>query len=215
MEPKFRKSFIPKQTLQTSGSRRSSSGAKPFGIITLIALILALGAIVLSVGAFLYQQLLEGGITRKGETLERAREAFEPALIEELVRVDERLENAEDILASHVALSAFFEELEDRTLKSVRFEDFNLTRVSDDRINISMRGVADDFNGIALQADIFGKSKVIREPIFSNLNINQEGRAVFQMTAFVDQSSTSFTSQVDSGAFQRSIQGVEAEGSSN
>ena len=198
MEPKFSTSFIPKKTLATTTSVKKKSGAGSLGVVTLLTLIIALGAVVLSVGAFLYQQILEVNITRKTDTLERARAAFEPALIQELVRIDSRIESAEAILNDHITPSVLFETLEDLTLKSVQFKDFELVRVSDDKINLSMKGVADDFRGVALQAEVFGKSKIIRDPIFSELNLNQEGRAVFSLSAFVDPSFVKFVSQVDS-----------------
>jgi len=200
MEPKFRTSFIPKKALATTPSIKKKGGGGPLGIVTLITLIIALGAVVLSVGAFLYQQILEVSVTRKVDTLERARAAFEPALIQELVRIDSRTEAAGAILGNHIAPSILFEALEDLTLKSVQFQDFNLTRVSDDKISISMKGVASNFRGVALQADVFGKSKLIREPIFSNLNLNQEGNAVFSLSAFVDPSFINFVSSVDTAS---------------
>ena len=194
MEPKFRTSFIPKKTLATASQSQKKSGGG-LGVMTLLSLIIAFGAITLSVGVFLYQQILEASLTRKTETLERARAAFEPALIEELVRIDSRIEAAKGILNKHITPSVLFETLEELTLKSVQFQDFDLTRISDDKISISMKGIAQDFRGVALQADIFGKSRLIREPIFSNLNLNQEGRAVFSLSAFVDPTFINFTSK--------------------
>lgn len=202
MEPKFRTSFIPKKALATATNLQKKSGGGSFGVIMLLTLIIALGAVILSVGVFLYQQILETSITRKVNTLERARAAFEPALIQELVRIDTRLEAAETILNRHITPSVLFEFIEGLTLKSVQFQDFNLTRISDDKISISMKGIAKDFRGVALQADIFGKSKFIREPIFSNLNLNQEGKAVFSLSAFVDPSFINFVTQTDKGVGQ-------------
>lgn len=198
MEPKFRTSFIPKKTLATASNLQKKSGGS-LGIVTLIALIIALGAVALSVGAFLFEQILEVNITRKSDTLERARSAFEPALIQELVRIDSRIESAWTILDKHITPSALFESLEELTLKSVQFQDFNMTRISDGKISITMKGIADDFRGVALQADIFGKSKLIKDPIFSNLNLNQNGNAVFTLSAFVDPSLINFVNQIDTG----------------
>lgn len=198
MEPKFRTSFIPKKTLATVTNLKKGSSS-PLGIVTLITIIIALGTVVLSIGAFLYQQILDVSIARKTDTLERARAAFEPTLIEELIRVDSRIKSAEAILVQHITPSILFESLEKITLKSVQFQDFNLTRTGDDRISISMKGVARDFRGVALQADIFGKSKLIKDPIFSNLNLNQEGDAVFSFSAFIDPSFINFERQTDTG----------------
>lgn len=198
MEPKFRTSFIPKKTLATVTNLKKGSSS-PLGIVTLITIIIALGTVVLSIGAFLYQQILDVSIARKTDTLERARAAFEPTLIEELIRVDSRIKSAETILGQHITPSILFESLEKITLKSVQFQDFNFTRTGDDRISISMKGVAKDFRGIALQADIFGKSKLIKDPIFSNLNLNQAGDAVFSFSAFIDPSFINFEKQTDIG----------------
>lgn len=200
MEPKFRTSFIPKKTLAAAPSLKKKKSSGPLGVVTLIALIIALGAVALSVGAFLYQQILEASVTRKTATLERARAAFEPALIQELVRIDSRTESASVILNKHITPSVLFESLEEITLKSVQFKDFILTRISDDKISISMKGVANNFSGVALQADIFGESKLIREPIFSNLNLNQEGNVVFSLSAFVDPAFINFVSNIDTSS---------------
>ena len=197
MEPKFRTSFIPKKTLATAASQSSRPHGSVAGIFSLVALIVMLGAIALSVGLFLYEQLLESNIGRKTETLQRAEAAFEPDLIRELVRLDTRLDAAKKILNQHIAPSAIFSVLEESTLQSVQFESFNLTRISQDKISVTMKGVADNFNGIALQADLLGKSRVIKEPIFSGLNINAAGRAVFTVTAFIDPSLISFVRQTD------------------
>jgi hypothetical protein len=197
MEPKFRTSFIPKKALATATGVKKKGSGGPLGIVILLTLVIALGTVVLSVGVFLYQQILEVNITRKTETLERARSAFEPALIKELVRIDTRTNAAASILNEHIAPSVLFESLENLTLKSVQFEDFNLTHVSDERVSISMKGIANDFRGIALQANVFGDSRLIRDPIFSNLNLNQAGKAVFDFSAFIDISFINYVSNVN------------------
>ncbi|MBI2618255.1 hypothetical protein HYW58_02270 [Candidatus Kaiserbacteria bacterium] len=196
MEPKFRTSFIPKKTLTTAIREGGRTRTSMSGVFSLLALIVMLGAVTLSVGLFLYEQILESSINRKTETLQRAEAAFEPELIRELVRLDARLLAAKRILNQHIAPSAIFSVLEETTLQSVEFKSFSLTRVSSDKISIAMKGEADNFNGIALQADMFGRNKVIKEPIFSGLNLNSEGRAVFSVTAFIDPSLVSFVSRV-------------------
>lgn len=196
MEPKFRTSFIPKKTLATAISQRGKPRGSVSSAISLLALIIMLGAIALSVGLFLYGQLLESSINRKTDTLTRAEAAFEPELIRELVRLDARLIAAKRILNQHIAPSLIFSVLQESTLQSVQFKTFNLTRVSSDKISIAMKGVADNFNGVALQADIFGKNRIIKEPIFSGLNLDLDGKAVFSVTAFIDLSLISFVNQI-------------------
>ncbi len=199
MEPKFGTSFIPKKTLATAAGTQKK-GKRPLSIVALfviITFIMALGSVVLSVGLFLYQQVIETNISRKTDTLNRAQAAFEPALIQELVRIDSRINAAETILNQHITPSVLFEALEELTLKSVQFQNFNLSKAGDNKINISMKGIANDFSGVALQAEVFGNSKLIRDPIFSNLNLNQNGGAVFSFSAFVDTSFINFVNEAD------------------
>lgn len=195
MEPKFKTSFIPKQPISGTSPKRKSGG---LGIISLILSILTMGVIALAVGVFLYQQLLDTTVDRKKATLDRAQAAFEPTLIQELVRIDNRLKAAEDILDNHVSISALFELLERLTLQSVRFESFEYSFLEDDRINITMSGNAKNFGGIALQADIFGRDRLINEPIFSGLNLDQKGNVVFDFTATIDKSLVLFVNNLSS-----------------
>ena len=198
MEPQFKTSFIPKKTLSATVAQGSTRKGG-LNLIVLIALIIALGAVVLSVGAFLYKQLLISSIDRKEATLDRARAAFEPALIQELVRLDDRLTAAEDVLEEHVTPSSLFSLLESLTLQSVQFTDFSFSQIGDGKLSIAMKGIARDFRAIALQADLFGKNRAIQDPIFSNLNLDSSGRAVFNFSAFVDPSFVSYVNRVDSG----------------
>lgn len=183
MEPTFNKSFIPKKNLAQGGVRKKKGGP---GLLTLAALIILLTAITVGVGEFLYKQVLMGSISSKTATLERARGAFEPSLIQELIRLDKRISSAQTILNEHIAPSILFETLDQLTLKSVRFRDFSYTRIGKDKISIAMEGNARNFAGIALQADVFGKNRLIKEPIFSNLNLDKEGDVIFDLVAFID-----------------------------
>lgn len=189
MEPKFQTSFIPKKPVTTAPRRQKISS----GLFSLIALILFLAALSLSVGVFLYQQYLVQSIERKSASLERAKAAFEPALIKEMSRLDLRMDSAQEILDKHTALSAFFELLEDTTLKSVQFEDFSYLVGVEGEIRISMVGRALSFAAVALQSDSFGDSIFIREPIFSGLNLDEKGNVVFVFNAVLDASLISYT----------------------
>ncbi|MBL7045628.1 MAG: hypothetical protein ISR99_01160 [Parcubacteria group bacterium] len=195
MEPKFKTSFIPKQPISGTPSKKRSGG---LGIISLILSIFTIGIIALAVGVFLYQQLLDTSVERKKATLDRAQAAFEPTLIQELVRVDNRLKAAEEILDNHVSISALFDLLERLTLNSVRFESFEYAFLEDSRINISMSGNAKNFSGVALQADIFGRDRLINEPIFSGLNLDQTGNVIFDFTATIDKDLVSYVNNLSS-----------------
>lgn len=195
MEPKFKTSFIPKTPMAESGPKKKKGGGKSslMGLVTLITLIIFLAAIALGVGVFLYQQFLEQSIESKSQSLERARAAFEPAVIEELARLDKRIDVAQTLLANHTAPSALFAFLEDNTLQTIQFTDFRFSILEGGQASVSTSGVAASFSAVVLQSDVFSQSRAIRNPIFSNLNLNQEGDVVFEFSAEVDPSLISYS----------------------
>jgi hypothetical protein len=182
-EPNTHTSFIPKKSL--TAPRRQAKGSS-IGIFFLFTLVLFIGAIALAIGVFLYQQFIIKSIEQKSASLERASAAFEPAIIQEISRLDIRINSAQDILDNHKSISAFFDLLEASTLESVRFENLDYRTDEGGKTNISMKGRALNFSSVALQSDIFGKNKFIQEPIFSELNLDKKGDVVFNFSAFLD-----------------------------
>lgn len=190
MEPKFRTSFIPKQPVAAAAPRKASRGAS--GLVFLLALIIFLASVALAAGVFLYREYLEQSIASKSEQLERAREAFEPALIQELTRLDSRLSTANALLRSHISVTAIFDLLEENTLEGVRFTDFRYSVGSGDSITLSMNGQATSYGAVALQSDAFGRTRFLRDPIFSDVNLDQEGLVSFKFNTFIDSSLINF-----------------------
>jgi hypothetical protein len=182
-EPKTHTSFIPKKSL--TAPRRQTKGSS-IGIFFLFTLVIFIGAIALAIGVFLYQQFVLKSIEQKSASLERASAAFEPAIIQEISRLDTRIKSAQDILDNHKSISAFFDLLEVSTLESVSFENLDYKTDEGGKTGISMQGRARNFSSVALQSDVFGKNKFIQEPIFSDLNLDKKGDVVFSFSAFID-----------------------------
>jgi len=187
MDIKSHTSFIPKKAFNASNASLHSKGSS-IGILFLLTLIIFISALALSLGVFLYQQFLIKDTESKSSQLKRARAEFEPTLIQEINRLDKRIQSSRNILGKHKAISSFFNLLEDLTLANIQFENLEYNVDENGRANISMEGKAKSFNSVALQSDIFGKSKFIQEPIFSNLNIDNKGDVEFDFTAFIDSS---------------------------
>lgn len=197
MEQNTHTSFIPKKSLSIASQKQSGRKSRSnVGIVFLLTLIIFVGAIATSVGVFLYQQFLLQSIEKKKASLELARAEFEPALIEEMGRLDTRILSAKDILSEHKAASSFFNLLEDNTLVSIQFENLDYKTDETGRVKISMKGMASNFSSVALQSDIFGGNKFIKEPIFSNLNLDNKGSVVFDFSAFIDPRLISYESAV-------------------
>jgi hypothetical protein len=183
MESKISTSFIPKKVLNTAPKRDKGSN---IGIVFLITLIIFISVIALAVSAFLYQQFLVQDINRKKSSLERARAAFDPNLIQELSRLDDRIQASNSILDNHQIVSSLFDLLENITLKSISFDNFSYKTDEAGRVSIVMDGRASNFSSVALQSDVFSDSKFIEEPIFSNLNLDNKGNVIFNFAAFIN-----------------------------
>jgi len=178
-------SFIPKESLMQDRNPRSVR-KNPLVFVNVVAA----GILILAVGAagamFLFKTYTEQSIISKKQSLDRQRAAFEPATIEELLRLDKRINASHDLIKAHTALSLLFNDLEARTGENVRFKNFKYEAAGTGRFAITMGGTAKSFNAVALQSDSFGKSTIMKDPIFSNLNLDQNGEVVFDFSAIID-----------------------------
>lgn len=175
-------SFIPKKSLM-----EKRPGGHTGGIFLGIALVIFVIAASASIGVYGYQKFLEKRVESMNVSLERARAAFEPSTILELKRMSGRIAASDEVLARHIALSEFFKLLRALTLKNVRFEQFDYT-YAPEGITLNMKGKAQSYSSVALQSDIIGASTYIKDPIFSNLDLDQKGNVSFDLTMRVDSS---------------------------
>lgn len=187
VESGIRSSFIPHDAVEEAGRPRAGSG-NMMDFVALISAVLFIASIVLALGVFLYQQFLDTSSKSKVAQLERAKAAFDPALIQELTRLDDRMRVADQILGSHDALSVFFHMLEQVTLTTVSFRSLNFEAADAQNVAIKMIGVAESVNAVALQADLFSKNGIITSPIFSNIDRQPDG-VHFSLTASINPAS--------------------------
>lgn len=175
-------SFIPKQATDTVRKRRSTGT----WLLVWIALFLFLVSAGAAAGVYFYERMLTSDITEMRDRLERLRSSFEPSLIAELKRLDNRLVTLNSILEGHIQFSRFFSILEQETLQSVRFTQFSYTLDEKDGPLITLAGLARGYSSVALQSDMFGKSKYFHNPIFSDMTLDTSGNITFNVTLNVD-----------------------------
>jgi len=185
-------SFIPKKSLSVVSKKKSS-----VGLYFIIAVFLFIITAALSVGTFSYKKYLEIGIDSKAESLDRDRQAFDPALIEELIRLSIRVESTKKLLSSHISLTPFFALLEESTLKNVSFDSFELSVKDSGQVNVSMSGHASDYATVVLQSDILGQNRFLRNQLFSNINLDKSGNVSFFVNADVDPNLISYENNVE------------------
>lgn len=188
MDTEFQTSFVPKKTIVEREPVRVKSSLS--GVVNVVALVIFIASILTAGGAYFYRSSLEDKVAQYKVSLERARNAFEPALITELQVLDKRMKAATEILQNHIAVSPIFELLGEITLPTVRYSDFSYeyNQENPNLVDIQMSGEAKGYNYIALQADLFGSDKFIKNPIFSDFALDQQGNVDFTLTFSVDKS---------------------------
>lgn len=198
MEPKFQSSFIPKGPLGSSGPGSSGLARRENrSLLSFLGLIIFTLSVVLAIGVFGYKFYLKYHIKNMGTALEEARTSLQPETIDELTRLDNRIISTKELVAAHRILSPLFEFLETSTPKTVRFSDFRY-QVVGSQIELFMKGEARGYSVLAFQADIFNKSDYFKNPVFSDLSLNDKGDVVFSFTATLDPKLLSYSRQLES-----------------
>jgi hypothetical protein len=190
MDTRLRTSFIPKKTLilksEAGGGRVSINLFLSFGMIVFFLMI------ALSAGVYLYKVVIQKKITQEGAELEKARKAFEPSLIADVKRLDNRITTARIVLDNHIVALPIFDLLETLTLKTVRFTKFDYKNAKSGPPTIQLDGEAKGYSSVALLSDSFAGDERIKNPAFSNLNLNETGGVKFSFQASLDPSMVVF-----------------------
>ena len=182
MDPRLQTSFIPKKPIVAAPARAASS----INLFSLISTLLFIAAVGLSAGAFFYQKLVVKQVEANKQTLERAKGAFDPDLIHEIVRLDSRIETGKKLLSSHVAVTPLFDYISSITLQSVRFKDFSFGYLAPDKIGVSMKGQAASYSAVALQSDILNAQKRLSGTLLTDMALEAQGTVAFNLTTNID-----------------------------
>ncbi len=187
---KFQTSFIPKKPVADLQKRRGS-----LSLFTLVSVIVFLITLGVAGWVYLEKSILTKQIADEQTVIETNRSGLvtDSVTIEDLIRLDSRINVANALLANHVAVSPIFNFLQARTLQNIRFTNFHFSSLSTDvsgqtGVTIQMSGQAQNFRMVASQADEFGKPEwknIIKEPAISSLNLNADGSVSFVFTAFI------------------------------
>jgi len=186
-------SFIPQKSLTTAGGRKKSSS----GLFFIISVIIFIIATALSIGVFSYKKIVEQGIESKAISLKRAKDAFDPGLIEDLTRLNSRIEMTKELLASHISLSPLLDFLEEFTLKNVQFNQFQVILLDSGQINLRVEGQAIDYATVVAQSDLLGQSRFLKDQLFSDVNLDNSGNISFTLKAKIDPNLVSFKNNVE------------------
>ena len=145
-----------------------------------------LASIAFYAGEFGYKLYLTKQTESLKESINLAGDQFQSKTLAELTRTDGKLVALSDIIAKHTTLLPLFSALDSYTLETVRFTNFSFAHSGDRAPTIELAGDAAGYASIALQSDSFSKSGSFKDIVFSDLNLDQNGRVTFSLTATVD-----------------------------
>lgn len=154
------------------------------GVAIFVLTILAFG------GLYWYEGVLTKGNEAKRLQIEEAIKNFEPELTKQLTVLKTRIDYGKQLLSNHIAFSSVLGLLESSTAVTVRFTEMSFNVTSDlatrqQKMDISLKGEAQGYSSVAFQSDLFSKNENIKNPIFSDLNLNEKGLVGFSVKADV------------------------------
>ncbi|MEI7777695.1 MAG: hypothetical protein WCI52_03740 [bacterium] len=200
MEGQFQTSFIPKKPV----TAKASGGTKGVSIILLLAIIIFLASASGAAAVFIYQTYLQNSISSMQKSFQLSENAFDPESVSTYATLNKRITVANSLLKNHIAVSNLFAVLGQSTLKTVRFSSFSFVVGASGKSTLAMKGQARDnnnnYNSVAKQAEVFSEnpvSKYITNPIFDGLNTDQNGNAIFNFTADVQNSQILYSSNLN------------------
>jgi hypothetical protein len=181
-DTRLRTSFVPKKTLVQTGDQTVHASINLFLSGGLIVFFLTLAV---SGGVYLYNIYLGKQIVEETAKLGQAQKAFEPALVLDVKKLDNRMLAARDILNKHMTVSPIFEMLQTNTLQSVRFASFKFDGSKSNTV-VTMDGEAQSYTSVAAQADVFSSEPLVKNFTFSNLNLNGAHGVKFTVMLDID-----------------------------
>ena len=201
MEPKFQSSFIPKGPAAPAASYGAPASKLRSSLFGYIATTVFVIAVLAAIGVFGYQRYLVSSIDTMGNNLNTARATLEPDVVNQLVKTSDRLAATQALLNQHMVVSPLFDYIEQNTLKSVSFTDFEFA-TNDKGLTLKMEGLAQSYTAVALQSAAFNKSPFFQNPVFSNLDLDAKGNVIFVFQANLNPAMLMYRSEFNSAAPQ-------------
>lgn len=191
MEPKFQSSFIPKAPIVSSSTAAPIQRPHTTNVFAVAAGFIFVVTLAASGGEIVYKNILTNQIAEADQELIQARADFQPEKIKELVTENAQIGMSKKLLDKHVAVSEVLALLEALTVKRMRFTAFSYEDKTTSQ-TVSISGVAENYNALAEQETIFSSSKFIKNPDFSNFNLDENGNVKVDFFATLDSNLVSY-----------------------
>jgi len=205
MEPVMPTSFIPKRPVSSEPIAPKQS-SRAVGLLSLLAVVVAITTAVAFIGVYLYGKQLESQKVSVQKSINDAKNGIGTEFLADMKRLNARIDGVKMLLGSHVVVSPIFTALQDTTLRSVQYKSFGYALVVDPTtkapmVQVTLTGSAKSYATIALQSDAFTENALIKNPVFSNLTVDDKTNAVnFKLVFDVTPSDLSYETFIKSVA---------------
>ncbi len=205
MEPTLPTSFIPKRPI-TNEVVVSHTRSRTVGLLSIITAIVVVATIVSFAGVYLYEKTLTAKKVRLEREINEAKSGIGSDFLTDMKRLNARISGVKTLLGGHIVISPIFQALEATTLRSVQYKRFTYEFKPDPLtkaqvVQVQLEGVAKTYSTIALQSDAFAQSSLIKNPVFSNLVVDDKtGNIGFKLTFDVTPVDLSFQTFIDAKA---------------
>jgi len=185
-------SFIPKAPLAYKQSFMASRRPRSVsGILAIIAFVASIGAYA---GLYFYESSLSTNIEAKNTEIKAAQSKLSRAPeIGEAKVFRARAELANELLSSHVVVSPIFEFLEQNTLTSVFYKDFNFKH-STDGWTLVLAGEAPGYSSVAYQMEVLRRNNTNKfiDFLIGDVMLTNTGTVTFNLTMTFSQNQLSY-----------------------
>ncbi|MBP6904606.1 MAG: hypothetical protein KBB91_00930 [Candidatus Pacebacteria bacterium] len=199
MDTQMPTSFIPKRPV-SSEPVAPERHSRALGLLSILTAVIVMATGLSFGGVYLYEKQLAAQKIKSEEQINDAKKGIGSEFLTDMKRLNARITGVQTILQNHIVVSPIFDALEQTTLRTVQYKNFSYAFVTDETtrdtvVAVTLLGSAKSYSTIALQSDAFTKSALIKNPIFSNLTVDDKTSNVnFKLVFTVSPSALSYES---------------------
>lgn len=154
-------SFIPKNSKRVERKVRTT---KRIYLLSYISYVVFFGTLLLVVGVYLYDAQVQSELEAVKAQVQQERQRFAPSdVISELKMLDRQLSLSAELLANSAAPSQVLSEIESITASNIQFTGLLYEYLPNRQFQITLTGLADDFNQILYQAELMNRSSLLAD----------------------------------------------------
>lgn len=199
MDPVMPTSFIPKRPVSSEPVPEHRPN-RALGILSLLAVVIVLATIASYAGVYVYEKQLVAQKAKTDQLINEARKGIGTEFLSDMKTLSNRIQGVKAVIAKHIVVTPIFAALEQTTLRSIQYKSFGYEFIADpatgqQAVKVTLTGVAKSYATIALQSDSFTQNTLIKNPVFSNLTIDEKTSAVnFKLAFTVNPAALSYQS---------------------